>query len=51
MRKRYSFEFRFGKYPKARYVRVRRAAITDGKRDRKENFRLSKILVYGKKLY
>ena len=51
VRKRYSFEFHFGKYPKARYVRIRRAAITDGKRERKENFRLSKILVYGKKLY
>lgn len=51
VRKRYSFEFQFGKYPKARYVRIRRAAITDGKRERKTCFRLSKILVYGKKLY
>ena len=52
----YRLEFKYNKRPRARYVRVRRARETDGKvLDGKfrtdDEFRLSKILVYGRKLY
>ena len=47
----YRFEFQFGKYPHARYVRVRRRRDMDGRRESKDSFGLSKILVYGDKLY
>ena len=47
----YRFEFQFGKYPRARHVRVRRLRDMDGKRESKNDFSLSKILVYGNKLY
>ena len=47
----YRFEFKSSKRPRARYVRVRRLRETDGKRESKDDFCLSKILVYGKKLY
>ena len=47
----YRFEFKSNKRPRARYVRVRRLREMDGKRESKDDFRLSKILVYGRKLY
>ena len=47
----YRFEFKSNKRPRARYVRVRRLREMDGKRESEDDFRLSKILVYGKKLY
>ena len=47
----YRFEFKSNKRPHARYVRVRRLREMDGKRESKDDFRLSKILVYGRKLY
>ena len=43
--------FRRGKRLNARYVRVRRVRETDGKRESKDDFALSKILVYGKRFY
>lgn len=47
----YRFEFKSSKRPCARYVRVRRVREMDGKRESKDDFSLSKILVYGKRLY
>ena len=52
----YRLEFKYNKRPRARYVRVRRkrendGKIMDGKFRTDDEFRLSKILVYGKKLY
>ena len=57
-RKSYRFEFKFGHYPRAKYVRVRRIVIpvekrkkTEVDREMPDTLRMSKILVYGKKLY
>ena len=44
----FRFEFPSKKRPVSRYVRVRRS---DARKAREGTFRLSKILVYGKKLY
>ena len=52
LRDQYRVEFPLYKAPTARYVRVRRVAgeMKDG-RQKLETFSLSKILVYGRKLY
>lgn len=52
LRDQYRVEFTLSKAPRARYVRVRRLPrkSRDG-RDEQSGFMLSKILVYGKKLY
>ncbi len=52
LRDQYRVEFSLAKAPRARYVRVRRSrSETEDGREQKESFSLSKILVYGKKLY
>lgn len=51
LKSEYRIEFKSGKYPRARYIRVRRLAGKDGKLEQLEYFQMSKILAYGKKLY
>ena len=52
LRDQYRIEFKAFKRPRARYVRVSRAqSETSDGRIKRDYFRLSKILVYGKKLY
>lgn len=52
LRDQYRVEFPLYKAPKARYVRVRRTqGETDDGRKKLDTFSLSKILVYGRKLY
>ena len=51
LRNSYRIEFKSNRRPRARYVRVRRLAGKDGTLEQVEYFRMSKIVVYGKKLY
>ena len=51
LRSSYRIEFKYGDSPRARQVRVTLKAGLDGKLEQLEYFHLSKILVYGRKLY